>query len=257
MIDLINCKNEFIKYTEQFDLNIQGIKRKQLHSLRVMEKCKKIAESLNLSQEEVEVATLIGLLHDIGRFKQYTKYQTFIDHKSVDHAHLGVEILKKDDYIKKYINDEKWINTILIAIENHNKYKIQEGLDEKQEIFCKIIRDADKADILYEGSKVFWSTEEERKEIENETVNEEIFKAVKNHTLVNRRKIDKETCLDNLLINLCFTFDINYPKTFSIIEQDQDIDKTLEKFKFNNKETKEKIEEIHKKINNYIKENKG
>ena len=101
------------------------------------------------------------------------------------------------------------------------------------------------------------SVSEERKEIENETVNEEIFKAVKNHTLVNRRKIDKETCLDNLLINLCFTFDINYPKTFSIIEQDQDIDKTLEKFKFNNKETKEKIEEIHKEINNYIKENKG
>ena len=29
------------------------------------------------SEEEIEVATLIGLLHDIARFKQYTEYQTF------------------------------------------------------------------------------------------------------------------------------------------------------------------------------------
>ena len=94
MIDLINCKNEFIKYTEQFDLNIQGIKRKQLHSLRVMEKCKKIVESLNLSQEEVEVATLIGLLHDIGKALDHDMEGT--------HVEIGVDILKKYKIVTKW-----------------------------------------------------------------------------------------------------------------------------------------------------------
>ena len=35
-----------------------------------MEISKKIAESLKLTQEEIELATLIGLLHDIARFEK-------------------------------------------------------------------------------------------------------------------------------------------------------------------------------------------
>ena len=77
MIDLEKCKDEFLKYTEKYDLNNDNLKRKQLHSLRVMQKSRIIAKSLKLSEEEIQIATLIGLLHDIGRFEQYTKYNTF------------------------------------------------------------------------------------------------------------------------------------------------------------------------------------
>lgn len=91
-IDLEKAKQEFLKYTEKFDLEEKHIKRKQLHSLRVMEISKKIAESLKLTQEEIELATLIGLLHDIARFEQYTKFETFNDLMSIDHADYGVEI---------------------------------------------------------------------------------------------------------------------------------------------------------------------
>ena len=54
MVDLEKCKKEFLKYTEKYDLNKENIKRKQLHSLRVMEDAKKIAEALKLNQEEIE-----------------------------------------------------------------------------------------------------------------------------------------------------------------------------------------------------------
>ena len=77
MIDLEKCKDEFLKYTEKYDLNNDNLKRRQLHSLRVMKKSRIIAQSLKLSEEEIQIATLIGLLHDIGRFEQYTKYNTF------------------------------------------------------------------------------------------------------------------------------------------------------------------------------------
>ena len=52
MIDLEKCKKEFLKYTEKFDFEKEGIKRKQLHSLRVMEECKKVAKALKLNEED-------------------------------------------------------------------------------------------------------------------------------------------------------------------------------------------------------------
>ena len=38
------------------------------------------------SAKEIELAGLIGLLHDIARFEQFTKYQTFNDRLSFDHG---------------------------------------------------------------------------------------------------------------------------------------------------------------------------
>ena len=114
------------------------------------------------------------------------------------------------NYIKNYIEDENWINIILIAIKNHNKYKIEKGINKKKELFCKIIRDADKADIMYEGANIFWNKESEKINLENAKIRQEEIEAVKKHTLIDRRKIDKESELDGMLIMLCFIFDINY-----------------------------------------------
>ena len=149
---------EFIKYTEKYDLNNENIERKQKHSIRVMKISKKIAEGLNLTQEEVDIATLIGLLHDIARFEQYTKYHTFKDSESVDHGELGVEILNRD--IRKYIETDQYDEIIKLAVKNHNKYKIQEDLNLKQKLFAQIIRDADKIDIFYESVELFWKGRE-------------------------------------------------------------------------------------------------
>ncbi len=257
MIDIEKCKREFIKYTEKFDLDNPNIKRKQLHSLRVMEKSNSIAKSLNLNEEEVEIATLIGLLHDTGRFEQYTKYKTFRDCESIDHADFGVKILMQNDYINEFITDKNWIDTIFIAIKNHNKYKVQEGLSQKQEIFCKIIRDADKADIMYEGANIFWNDDEEIREMEKLRVKDEVYKFVKKNQLVDRKKLEKENKLDSMIIMLCFIFDIYFGKTFEIIEDEKSIDAIFKRFNFENQETREKIEDIHKIINKYVTENKG
>lgn len=257
MIDLEKCKDEFLKYTEKYNLSNEKLKRKQLHSLRVMKKSRIIAQSLKLSEEEIQIATLIGLLHDIGRFEQYTKYNTFSDHNSIDHAELGIRILQENNYIKNYIEDENWINIILIAIKNHNKYKIEKGLNKKKELFCKIVRDADKADIMYEGANVFWNTESEKSDLENAKVKQEEIDAIKKHTLMDRRKMKRESELDGMLIMLCFIFDINYPKTFEIIDKENIIQSIFSRFNFKNEETKEKMEEIKRELNKYIKENKG
>jgi len=123
-INLERAKKELIKYTDNYDLKNEHIKRKQLHSLRVMEISKQIAEGLQLSQEEIELATLIGLLHDIARLEQYTQYGTYKDLESFDHGDYGAEILQKD--IRKYIETEQYDEIIIKAVKNHNKVKKEE-----------------------------------------------------------------------------------------------------------------------------------
>ena len=61
----------FMEYVHNFDVSCKSINRKINHSLRVSEICKKIAISLNLNDELIELAAFIGLVHDIGRFKQW------------------------------------------------------------------------------------------------------------------------------------------------------------------------------------------
>ena len=60
----------------------------------------------------MDLAAYCGLLHDIGRFEQLKRYNTFVDSKSIDHGLLGYEILKEDNYINKYI-DNKNKNIVL------------------------------------------------------------------------------------------------------------------------------------------------
>ena len=98
----MNIEEEFKKYVSKFDLNDDSVSRKYYHSLRVMDKARKIAESIELSEEYINIATIVGLLHDYGRFEQWKRYHTFADGKSIDHGDLGVEILFDEKEIEKY-----------------------------------------------------------------------------------------------------------------------------------------------------------
>ncbi len=151
MIDLINAKRVFDEYVNDFDKNNQKIVLKIEHTYRVMEAAKNVAISLNLTQDDIEIATLIGLLHDIGRFEQLKRYNCFIDSKTVDHALLGVQILFDDGLIDKFNIKQKDYQLIYKAIFNHNKYEVAKDLNEYELLHCKIIRDADKIDIFKTG----------------------------------------------------------------------------------------------------------
>ena len=96
------------------------------------------AENMNLSEEQVKLATLIGLLHDIARFEQMKRYGTYKDKISIDHGDFAIEILEKDNFIRKFIETDKYDNIIKIAIKNHNKYKI-ENLEGEELLQSKII----------------------------------------------------------------------------------------------------------------------
>lgn len=91
----------FNDYVKSFDLSNDMIKNKYDHSFRVMKRAEEIAISLNLNEEDIHIASLAGLLHDIGRFNQVKYYDTFEDKKSFDHGDEGYRVLETE--IKKCV----------------------------------------------------------------------------------------------------------------------------------------------------------
>lgn len=248
-IDIKKAEAEFLNYVSKYDIDNYWIKLKREHSLRVMNISKQIATLLELSDEDIKIATLIGLLHDIARFEQYKQYNTFVDLDSLDHGDYGVEILNKD--IRNYIKDDKYDNIIKTAIKNHNKFKVQEGLNKKEEMFCKIIRDADKIDIFFEAIDMFWIGEEEQ--INSSILDKNIYEEVKNLNLIDRRKFKYDRKGVNSVVALIsFIFDMNYDVSLNILKQNKYIDKILDRFSFNNIGTKEQIENIRKIVDKYL-----
>ena len=113
---------QFKNYVENFDIKNNDIKAKYNHSLRVMKLNEEYAKRLNFSKEDIEIAKIIGLLHDYGRFIQIKKYHTMQD-KKIDHADYGVKLLFEDKEIEKFNIPKNYYDIIEFAIKNHNKLK--------------------------------------------------------------------------------------------------------------------------------------
>lgn len=242
--------SEFLKYTKNFDLNEKHIMRKRDHSIRVMNISEKIAKNSGLSIEDVELAKLIGLLHDIARFEQYTQYQTFKDFMSFDHGDYALTILDND--MRKYIKTDKYDKLIRCAIKNHNKYRIEDGLNDREKLFAKLIRDADKIDILYESIDVFWTTNDEKMEILS--ISEENMQSFRECQLIKRKEVKDTKKVDDVLLILSLIFDINFKASYNILKQERYVDRFIERFQLLDEETKNRIDEIQKIVNNYISE---
>ena len=118
---------------------------KEKHTEEVREICRALARHLHLSPTETAMAELMGLLHDTGRFRQFTVYRTFNDAVSVDHAALGLEIMEEAGILQPLSEDDRRL--VSFAIQNHNKKEIMPTAHERQHFFARLLRDADKLDI--------------------------------------------------------------------------------------------------------------
>lgn len=102
VINRKNVINAFAEYVRNYDPSDEKIKLKIDHTYRVAGLCQRIAESLGLSEPDVDIAWLLGMLHDIGRFEQIRRFGTFNDAQSVDHAEFGADLLFKEGLIRKF-----------------------------------------------------------------------------------------------------------------------------------------------------------
>ena len=140
-------------YVLKFDMKEKMIEYKYNHSYRVVHQAEEICRSINLDTEERDLASLIALLHDIARFRQWTEFKTYNDAKSFDHGDEGAKILFDEGVIKNFICKKEDHDIIKKAVKYHNKMYVDfNSLNDREKLHTKIIRDADKIDIVYSFS---------------------------------------------------------------------------------------------------------
>ena len=223
-------------------MNERMIAYKYNHSYRVVHQAEEICRSLDLDNVERDLASLIALLHDIARFRQWTNYNTFNPKKSLDHGKEGEIILFEEGEIKNYDCDKDDYEIIRKAIRNHNQYAIEDGLNERELLHANIIRDADKIDILYAFST--WKL----LEIENDDseISDEIRKQFFEHKSIDRNNI--KTVNDRALAKIALIFDFNYDYSINRVYEEGYLDKIYEGLK-----NKDIFKEFYEEAIKYLK----
>src|SRR6056297_2617926 len=82
-IQVEKYNNWFKNYCDSFtDLSGEqrrNFKLKKVHTREVKKNCRLIADTLDLRPIFVKVAEVIGIFHDIGRFEQIKRFNSFSD----------------------------------------------------------------------------------------------------------------------------------------------------------------------------------
>lgn len=252
MIDILKARRAFKEYVKNYDISNGKIQLKIEHIQRVARISKELATKLNLNEEDIKLAELIGMLHDIGRFEQAKQYNTFVDKNSINHGQYGVKILFEDGLIRNFIEDDKYDKIIYQAIINHNTKEVPEGLSAKEKLHSKIIRDADKTDIYYalitEDIQDVYCTDD----MSNDIIKDEIMREFKQNHQINYQIID--TAAEAMVSHIAYVFDFNYKYGLEIVKRNDYINKLANKYKFNNIDTYNKIQECAKIANEFIEE---
>ena len=244
--------NQYIKSFYSDDEEVQlGISIKEIHTGYVTTNSIELANFLNLNEHDKNLAEIIGLFHDVGRFRQYSLYKTFNDSESEDHANLGIKVIDELEFFKELSDSDNEI--IRFAIKNHNKKLIEPTTDEKKILFAKIIRDADKLDI-YRVLQPFLAQEnadkmpkfikgKERADISPDFV--ENFMA---GNQADYRQI--RTNGDRKIVRLMWIYDINYSWTMKKIVERGYIDAIVKELPMDEKVAKgvERLREYVKKV---------
>lgn len=251
-IDRQKVLKTFQDYVDNYNSEDEKVRLKIEHTYRVSELCECIAQSLHLDTEECSLAWLLGILHDIGRFEQLKNYGTFIDAQSIDHALYGAEILFEQGGIRAYLEDAEEDRMLRTAVAFHSAYRLPEGLDKRTKMFCQILRDADKIDILkvnvdFPLEEIYnVSTEELRSAEVSETVMEAFAEG---HAVLRSLK---KTSADHVVGHLSLVYELVYPKSLMIVREQGYVQKLMN-FQSENLKTQRQFDQIREKMNAYLK----
>lgn len=278
VINRKNVINAFAEYVRNYDPSDEKIKLKINHTYRVAGLCQRIAESLGLSEPDVDIAWLLGMLHDIGRFEQIRRFGTFNDVQSVDHAEFGADLLFKEGLIRKFAegyyeecelarsgNEEaeqiiknnehhnKDTGLIEMAIRQHNKYRVKEDLTERQRMFCDILRDADKVDIFKVNAdipmEIIYDVTTE--ELKNGVITKEVLESFyKKETVL---KSVRRSAVDNIVGHISLLFELVYKESYRQAKEQGYVYKLLD-FKSDVPEVNAEFDDMRKYVDEFLME---
>ena len=252
-MDFQKTEKAFKEYLKNYNVEDGNIALKVRHTYEVVRKSEHIATGLNLDKENIELAKIIAILHDIGRFEQIKIYKEFND-KKIEHAEFGIKVLFEDNLIRKFVEDKKYDEIISKAIYNHNKFKIEDNLSDVELLHCKIVRDADKLDnfrVKQEDKmeNIFPKIYNE-KTINYENISTKVYEDFMRHKCI--KLDDRKTIVDYWVCVIAFIFDLNFDISLQYVKEKNYIDILIDRIEYKNSDTKQKMEDIRKYAKEYI-----
>ena len=253
MINITKAEQAFADYVRNYDPQDGKVRLKIVHTYHVEQTAMRIAKDLGLDDDDVLLAALIGLLHDIGRFEQVRRFGDFRDHLTVDHAKLGADLLE-GGLLPLFVEDRQYDEIILKAIRMHNRFCIDEPLDERTMLQAKIIRDADKVDIYRvrytDPIKDVQACSEE--ELAGSKASEEAYNAFMEHRCLDRKKITSHA--DGWICGAALIFDMNFAVSLKILMNEHGVDRMIDRIAYKDSETKAKMAAIKAEADRYMTE---
>lgn len=204
----------------------QNIVLKEEHTKRVCREILRIGKQLNLNDDELRLAEITALLHDVGRFEQYARYYTFRDQKSENHAILGISILKRLGVLDT-MNEATRI-LILRVIGFHNRATLPHGESETCLFFTKLLRDADKLDIWKVVTDYYHRENGGRNGAleldlpDTPEISEQVYQDLVNQRIVDVMHI--RNLNDFKLLQIGWVFDINFSSTLRSVKSRRYLD---------------------------------
>lgn len=194
---------------------------KQLHTLKVRENIRLLAASAGLADDRLALAEAVGLLHDIGRFEQYQRFRTFRDKDSINHAALGVEIIRRHALLDGLSPDDADI--VINAVRFHNVFNVPLSLSGDQRLYLNLIRDADKLDIWRVFVDYFHVPASERASAavlgfpDLPHCSADVVSCLERREMVDLSMI--RSVNDFKLLQLSWVFDLHFPLSFRLARQ--------------------------------------
>ncbi len=215
----------FRHFTEKFrqgsDFDVGNVDIKINHSLRVLALAQRLTATLALPPQLQELAHLAALFHDVGRFPQYARYQTFHDQRSVNHALQGVITLKEHQVLAGLPTAAQKL--VLAAVGLHNRRALPVTLAPLARLLTWVVRDADKLDIFAVMLAHFHPSAPPNKvvnlglQLHPSHYTPAILAAVQQRQLVNYQ--DMVWVNDFKLLLCSWLYDLNFPASKKIVAE--------------------------------------
>ncbi len=252
-MDLLHAKKVFEQYLDGYDREDDKVRLKIVHTYGVTKCSRQIAERMQLPKEEQELAQLIGLLHDIGRFEQLKRFDSF-EPDTMDHASFGVRILFEEGLIRNFVKEDTFDEVIRTAIAKHSDFRLQGITDDRTLRHARIIRDADKLDncrVKLEDTieTILGVT---AREVGETAISGEILEQFKRKESILSSA--RRTKMDYWLSYLAYFFDINYKVSMDMIQENDYIKRLVRRIPYSNPQTKVQMGEVEEMLLRYAEE---
>ena len=254
-IDFKHARGVFEDYLNGYDREDEKIKLKIIHTYGVVKSAREIGHRMHLNEEDQQLAELIALLHDIGRFQQLRLYNSFSP-DTMDHAAFGVQLLFEGEnpMISRFIEDRSYDELIRVAIARHSDFRLEGIQDERTLFHAKMIRDADKLDNcrvkLEEPMETLLGVDE--KGVGEGVIAPKVWEScMAKESVLSSDRVSK---VDYWISYIAQYYDINFPETYEIMREHDYVKRIMDRVPYALPETQEKMDILAAEMEEYMDE---